>query len=196
MSYEEALYYAGGIVAVNALGALVINQFYSGGFYMGMKVRVAVCSVIYRKSLRLSRSALGETAVGKVVNLLSNDVNRFDLVSLLMHSMWTAPLMALIVGYLLFIEVGWAGMIGIAVVFIVVPLQCTYLNVTRHNLLNSFENQIFFKNPHSLHWKIVVDFPTSDGASNGRACSVNGRNHFRCAGDQDVRVGASIYKAD
>lgn len=148
MSHQEAMGYAGGIVGLNALSAIVINQFFIGGFHNGMKVRVAVCSIIYRKvndvvnihkhnntllnyqALRLSQTALGETAVGKIVNLLSNDVNRFDLVSMFIHSMWTAPLMSIIVGYLLFIEAQWAGMIGIAIVFIVVPIQCKYYRLS------------------------------------------------------------------
>lgn len=75
------------------------------------------------QALRLSQTALGDTAPGKVVNLLSNDVNRFDIVSMFLHAMWTAPLMALIVGYLLWVEIRWAGMVGIAIVFIVVPIQ-------------------------------------------------------------------------
>lgn len=75
------------------------------------------------KALRLSQTALGETAPGKVVNLLSNDVNRFDWVTMFLNSMWTAPLLTLIVGALLWIEIGIAGMIGIVIVFIVVPIQ-------------------------------------------------------------------------
>lgn len=51
-------------------------------------------------------------------------MGRFDIVSMFLHSMWSAPLMAIIVGYLLWIEAKWAGMIGILVVFVVVPLQC------------------------------------------------------------------------
>lgn len=78
---------------------------------------------LFLKALRLSQTALGETAPGKVVNLLSNDVNRFDSMSMFINSMWTAPLLVIIVSYLLWIEVKWAGMIGILVVFIVVPIQ-------------------------------------------------------------------------
>lgn len=49
MSHSEALLCAGGIVALNALSGLMINQFIFFGCYNGMKMRVAVCSVIYRK---------------------------------------------------------------------------------------------------------------------------------------------------
>lgn len=76
-----------------------------------------------QKALRLSQTALGETAPGKVVNLLSNDVNRFDLVTMFLNTMWTAPLLTLIVGILLWREIQWAGLIGIGIVFIVVPIQ-------------------------------------------------------------------------
>lgn len=83
-----------------------------------------LCSLpTFLQALKLSHTALGETAPGKVVNLLSNDVNRFDLISLLINSMWTAPTLAFIVGILLWFEIGWAGVIGIAIVFIVVPVQ-------------------------------------------------------------------------
>ncbi|XP_055306698.1 ATP-binding cassette sub-family C member 4-like [Sitodiplosis mosellana] len=123
MTYEDALMYACGIVILNALNTILVNQFVMIAFHNGMKVRVAVCSLIYRKALRLSQTALGETAPGKVVNLLSNDVNRFDWVTVFLNSMWTAPLLTLIVGALLWAEIGYAGMIGIVIVFIVVPIQ-------------------------------------------------------------------------
>lgn len=80
-------------------------------------------NLIFFQSLRLSQTALGETAPGKVVNLLSNDVNRFDFVTLFLNSMWIAPLATLIIGTLLWHEIGIAGLIGIGIVFIVVPIQ-------------------------------------------------------------------------
>lgn len=126
LTKDDAWLAAGGIVLVSLLSAINMNQFVYLSFCTGMRIRIAVCSIIYRKATRLSQNALGDTAPGKVVNLLSNDVNRFDLVSIFMHSMWSAPLFAIVVGYLLIAEVGYAGLVGILAVFLVVPIQCEY----------------------------------------------------------------------
>ncbi|XP_076290649.1 ATP-binding cassette sub-family C member 4 isoform X2 [Lasioglossum baleicum] len=122
-TYETALLYAGGICIATFLSVVSFNQAMFGAFHVGAKIRVAACSVVYRKALRLSKTALGETAPGKVVNLVANDVNRFDLVSIFIHYMWSAPLSGLIIAYFLYTEAGYAGLIGIAAVFVVVPIQ-------------------------------------------------------------------------
>ncbi|XP_043465525.1 ATP-binding cassette sub-family C member 4-like [Leptopilina heterotoma] len=121
--YQTALLFAGGICLFSCLTVISLNQSIYGSFHVGGRIRVAVCSLVYRKALKLSKTALGETAPGKIVNLVANDVNRFDLVSVLIHYMWSAPLSALIIAYLLYSEAGYAGLIGIAVVFVVVPIQ-------------------------------------------------------------------------
>lgn len=86
-----------------------------------MKARVAVTSLIYRKALRLSQTALGETSTGKLVNLLSNDVNRFDWATLFVNALWASPILTIIVACLVWIEVKFAGLIGISVVLSIVP---------------------------------------------------------------------------
>lgn len=110
-------------MAIIAFNTILMNQIFIVAFHNGMKIRIAVCSVIYRKALRLSQTALGETAPGKMVNLLSNDVNRFDLVSAFVNFMWTAPLLTLCVAAFLYNEIGYPAFIGIAIVFVVVPIQ-------------------------------------------------------------------------
>lgn len=122
-SYENALWYAAGICIITGINVISVNQSIFGAFHVGAKVRVAVCSVVYRKALRLSKTALGETAPGKVVNLVANDVNRFDLVTIFIHYMWSAPLSTLIVAYILYQDIGYSSLIGIAVIFVVVPIQ-------------------------------------------------------------------------
>lgn len=76
-----------------------------------------------------------------MVNLLSNDVARFDYASMLLNTMWTAPLLTIIVAILLWFEIGYSGLIGISIVFIVVPLQCkfSYRNLAEQN---SIENKV------------------------------------------------------
>lgn len=49
VTHQEAILYACGMVMVNGIGVLTINQLFMTGYYNGMKARVAVCSIIYRK---------------------------------------------------------------------------------------------------------------------------------------------------
>lgn len=89
-----------------------------------MQKKYVSCLILVKnQALKLSQTALGETPPGKVVNLLSNDVNRFEFVTLFLNVMWTGPMTAVIVGILLWYQIGWAGVVGIAVIMIVVPIQ-------------------------------------------------------------------------
>lgn len=73
---SDAYWYAGGIIACSFFSVLSQHSLMLTNLCLGMKIRVAACSMIYRKSLRLSKTALINTTSGQVVNLLSNDVGR------------------------------------------------------------------------------------------------------------------------
>lgn len=49
VNHSDAIYFASGMVILNGLGALIINQLFMTGYHNGMKVRIAICSLIYRK---------------------------------------------------------------------------------------------------------------------------------------------------
>lgn len=124
MDEQDAYLYAGGIIVCALLIVFLAHPQVLGILHLGMKARVACCSLIYRKSLRLSRTALGQTTAGQIVNLMSNDVNRFDTCSLFAHYLWISPLQTAIITYLMYTEVGIAAVIGTAFILLLVPLQC------------------------------------------------------------------------
>lgn len=101
----NAQLYAAGLIAVSVLTVVYGHPYMLGLLHLGMKMRVALCSLIYRKALRLNRTSLGDTTVGQVVNLLSNDVGRFDTVLINLHYLWIAPLELIVVTYLMYREV-------------------------------------------------------------------------------------------
>lgn len=123
ISHATAIQYASGLVLINAISIVANNQLSLIAYHNAMKIRVAVCSVIYKKVLRMSQTAMGDASPGKIVNLLSNDVNRFDSLTKFGNALWCSPFLVLAVGYLLWLEVQWAGLIGMAIVFIIVPIQ-------------------------------------------------------------------------
>ncbi|XP_074034753.1 ATP-binding cassette sub-family C member 4 isoform X2 [Leptinotarsa decemlineata] len=69
--------------------------------------------------MRLNQKSLGQTDSGKVVNLLSNDVGRFDYVVISLHALWVLPFQVAIITFLLWQQVqisALAGIIAMAVV--------------------------------------------------------------------------------
>lgn len=74
--------------------------------------------------MRMDNGSLGETTAGKVVNLLSNDLQRFDLAFIFMHYLWIIPLQTAAVLYLGWVQAGTAALIGFAsLVIIALPIQ-------------------------------------------------------------------------
>ncbi|KAI2474069.1 ATP binding cassette (ABC) protein subfamily C member, provisional [Diabrotica virgifera virgifera] len=90
---------------------------------MALKMRVSVCSLIYRKALRLSKSALAETTIGQMVNLLSNDVDRFDNSIFYFQYTYVAPIEMLVVMYLLYHNIGTTALAGAVLLLSIIPLQ-------------------------------------------------------------------------
>ncbi|XP_026112988.1 ATP-binding cassette sub-family C member 4 [Carassius auratus] len=122
----EAYGYAAGI-SLSTLGLALLHHLY---FYhvqrAGMKIRIAMCHMIYRKALCLSATAMGQTTTGHIVNLLSNDVNKFDEVTIFLHFLWVGPLQAAAVIGLLWQEIGASCLAGMAVLIFLMPLQTMF----------------------------------------------------------------------
>ena len=100
-----AYIYAAGLILCSALNVFIIHPYMLGTLHVGMKIRVGMCSMIYRKALKLSKTALGDTTSGQVVNLISNDVGRLDTSMIHMHYLWLGPIEIIIITVLMYMEV-------------------------------------------------------------------------------------------
>ncbi|CAG9840903.1 unnamed protein product [Diabrotica balteata] len=120
---SEIYLYASLIVLTSFVAANMGHNFNLRLMQLGMQMRVASCSLIYRKALKLSKSALAETTIGQMVNLLSNDVSRFDLAVYFFHNIYIGPIEILIVMYLLYVNVGGAALAGALVLLLFIPFQ-------------------------------------------------------------------------
>nr|XP_046237998.1 ATP-binding cassette sub-family C member 4-like isoform X2 [Scatophagus argus] len=122
----KTLGYAAGL-SLCTIGLALLHHLY---FYhvqrAGMKIRVAMCHMIYKKALCLSSSAMGKTTTGQIVNLLSNDVNKFDAVTIFLHFLWVGPLQAAAVVGLLWVEIGPSCLAGMGVLMFLMPVQTMF----------------------------------------------------------------------
>uniref|UniRef100_A0A674EG61 Cystic fibrosis transmembrane conductance regulator n=1 Tax=Salmo trutta TaxID=8032 RepID=A0A674EG61_SALTR len=122
----EAFGYAAGVCLSTLILAVTHHLYFFHVLRTGMKMRVAMCHMIYKKALCLSSAAMGKTTTGQIVNLLSNDVNKFDEVTIFLHFLWVGPLQAAAVLGLLWVEIGPSCLAGMAVLVILMPTQTMF----------------------------------------------------------------------
>ncbi|WAR23566.1 MRP4-like protein, partial [Mya arenaria] len=118
----ESLLYAGGVSLCALILAISHHPFFFGVQRIGMKMRLACCSVMYRKVLRLSEG-LAVTTKGQIVNLMSNDVKRFDRGLMYLHYLWVGPLQAIAILVIVWREFGLSTLAGFVVLLLLVPVQ-------------------------------------------------------------------------
>lgn len=123
-SPEKQYAYATGIVIIAILNIIIVHTANLSQFDIGMRMRVACSSLLYRKILRLSRSSANTTTNGQIINLLSNDVARFDKLFQYLHYIWIMPLQAALIAYLIWESVEIASLAGVFLITVqTIPLQ-------------------------------------------------------------------------
>ncbi|XP_067119194.1 ATP-binding cassette sub-family C member 4-like [Centruroides vittatus] len=89
----------------------------------GMKIKVAFCTLIYRKAIRLSLSSLEKSNVGQMVNLLANDVSKFLSTLYGMPYLVTNPFLIITTIAILWQYYGWTILVGYSAIFFFIPIQ-------------------------------------------------------------------------
>ncbi|XP_060559052.1 ATP-binding cassette sub-family C member 4-like [Ruditapes philippinarum] len=122
VSEIEGYMYTGGIGLCALILAFTHHIYYLGVQTIGVKMKIACSSLIYRQTLRLSIDGRRETTTGQIIDLLSNDVSNFTQLMTMLHFLWIGPLEIIVVLIILWIEIGPPAVAGFVVMFLMVPV--------------------------------------------------------------------------
>ena len=112
-------------VIISVIAVIWRHYYEFSCIHIGMRTAAATSSVVYRKVLRIRKTSDAATSnnVGKLVNMLSNDIVRLDLACHYMHFLWLAPLQLVIILAITWDRMGPSVLAGAVVLIIFTCLQ-------------------------------------------------------------------------
>ena len=112
-----------GMFFATIMSAMMEGQYNQLIMNMGIEVRTALISMIYRKALKLSPAARQTQTPGEINNHMSVDAERWSQALPLTPFWFSVPLEICIALWLLYRQLGWAALAGLATIIAVTPLQ-------------------------------------------------------------------------
>eukprot|EP00158_Paraphelidium_tribonemae_P009637 Partr_v1_DN28917_c0_g1_i2_m25279 putative ATP-binding cassette, sub-family C (CFTR MRP), member len=116
-----------GLLLASLFSSIAIHQLYAECNRIGIQVRSAVSSLVYRKSLRLSRVRGG---AGEVINLMTTDLTRMVDCIVNFHFFWSAFVECATIVAISFYEIGISAIPCLLFVVVFLPVQIYLGSVT------------------------------------------------------------------
>ncbi|XP_025017234.1 multidrug resistance-associated protein 4-like isoform X3 [Tetranychus urticae] len=89
----------------------------------GIRVRTALTTVVYKKILTLSKAATTKTDVGYILNIVTNDLSRFDELMFSINYIILGPLMGVVALIYMIYILGLASLGLVIVLILLIPYQ-------------------------------------------------------------------------
>ncbi|XP_063232793.1 LOW QUALITY PROTEIN: multidrug resistance-associated protein 1-like [Bacillus rossius redtenbacheri] len=124
--------YAVLLLLSTTLETFFLTHHFQKMYVIGLRIRTALISLIYRKALRLSSSARRDSTVGEIVNLMSVDAQRFVDVCLYISALWASPIEIAVALYFLWGTLGPSSLAGLAVMILFMPLNMVIANYVKN----------------------------------------------------------------
>ncbi|GJQ66878.1 hypothetical protein Trydic_g7901 [Trypoxylus dichotomus] len=114
---------------------LILQPLFNHTYYMRMmetaqQIRIGLCSLVYRKSLKLSTSSLIEITNGKIVTIISKDVMLFETMLQFINEVWIGIIQVIAMTYVMYTQIGVPALIGIGFLVALTPLQGVVAKLT------------------------------------------------------------------
>ncbi|KAL5238885.1 hypothetical protein ACI65C_006295 [Semiaphis heraclei] len=123
------------------LQTLILSQYYYRMYLVGMRVRTALTSAIYRKALRISNTARKTFTVGEIVNLMAVDAHRFVYLTTYLNMIWSAPFQIALAIYFLWLSLGPSVLAGLFVMIVLIPINGIVAAKARNLQIKQMKNK-------------------------------------------------------
>ncbi|KAI1289994.1 ATP-binding cassette sub-family C member 4 [Halotydeus destructor] len=109
--------------------AICRSNFYYHGVRYGMRIRVAMEGLVYRKILRLSSSSFQDTSPGQVLNMMANDFLTFEYAAYDVVYFLIAPVQSAICIIVMWNYIGISTLTGMTLLLLLVPFQAVMMRL-------------------------------------------------------------------
>ncbi|KAL3108525.1 hypothetical protein niasHT_015447 [Heterodera trifolii] len=119
----QGICYSLAIFLCSEIRSICVNYHYDVMFQMGAKVQSLLTMAIYKKSFKLSNGTRRDRTAGEIVNLMSIDVERFQIIAPYIQQFWSSPFQIAISLVILFKLLGIAALPGFLIMAVILPLS-------------------------------------------------------------------------
>eukprot|EP00300_Choanocystis_sp_HF-7_P014604 c18745_g1_i2.p1 GENE.c18745_g1_i2~~c18745_g1_i2.p1 ORF type:complete len:1536 (+),score=408.64 c18745_g1_i2:44-4651(+) len=103
--------------------SLAMGQYFFRGFRQGLRVRAAICSMVFNKSLKLTYGARANIQIGHIVSLMQIDAQKICDSIPYMHLTWSSPFQLGVALYLLYQQMGVSSFAGVGILVLLMPIN-------------------------------------------------------------------------
>eukprot|EP00092_Neocalanus_flemingeri_P010518 GFUD01011332.1.p1 GENE.GFUD01011332.1~~GFUD01011332.1.p1 ORF type:complete len:1535 (+),score=298.00 GFUD01011332.1:327-4607(+) len=115
--------YAGLLALSTFVGALCSCHFNLLMNELGLKVRAAMTTAVYQKTVSVSKSSISKFSTGQVINFMSTDTDRIVNFSPSLHAAWSLPFQFGVTLILLYQQVGISFLTGLGFTILIMPVN-------------------------------------------------------------------------
>lgn len=135
--------YAASFFVVALFQSLCFHQNFHIGMTTGIRIRSALITACYKKSLTMNSEAKKQKTVGEIVNLMSVDCQRMQDLAGYLWMVWSAPVQIGLAMWLLWNQLGISVLAGLGVMILLIPLN-GFISIKQRKLqvsLMTFKDQ-------------------------------------------------------
>jgi hypothetical protein len=109
--------------AVSVGQTMALHQYFQRAFETGMRIKTALTSAIYGKSLKLSNEGRASKSTGDIVNYMAVDTQRLQDLTQYGQQLWSAPYQIVLCMLSLYQLVGLSMLAGVGAMILMIPIN-------------------------------------------------------------------------